>query len=176
MSVRLNPCYGCPIVRGQDRNACTLRNEFRAKIAGLGLRSATFNCPRLAEKLKPSTRIKVSHPIIDYSGNGYSEYELARHDLPATITTADGNSFSCVIDRDAFLEAIDGDKEQEATVDKYRFRKTMKHSRIVAFLDEPPREICSGSNVVNPDTLVCDRRPGDGYDECVCQSHKRHAA
>lgn len=175
MSVRLNPCFGCPIFRGQKRDACAIRNEYRAKIAGLWLRSATFNCPTLAAKLKPGVRIKVRHPMQVESGSEYQEFDIQLHDLPATITTSKNNEFSCVVDRDAILELIeDDDKEGIATVDKYRFRKTMRHSRVVAFLDEPPREICSGGNPINPDTLVCDRRPGDGYDECVCQTHKRH--
>lgn len=177
MSVRLNPCFGCPIYRGQKRDACALRNEYRAKIAGLGLRSATFNCPTLAAKLKPGTRIKISHPMQVESGSEYQEFYILRHDLPATITMSKNNEFACVVDRDAVLELIeDDDKEGLASVDKYRFRKTMRHSRVVAFLDEPTREICSGGNPINPDTLVCDHRPGGGYDECVCQTHKKYAA
>lgn len=173
MSVRLNPCVGCPIVRGQPRDACSLRNEFRAKITGLGLRSATFNCPILAARLKPGVRITVSQPVKTESGSEYHEYDIERHHLPATITSADGNNFSCVVDRDALIAVIDDeDKEQLATVDRYRFRKTMKHSRIVAFLDEPPREICSGGNVIDK-SLVCDRRDGI---ECMCQTHERYAA
>ena len=164
MSVRLNPCFGCAIVRGQPRDACGLRNEFRAKIAGLGLRSATFNCPILAAKLKPGVQITVRQPV------RADDDDIELHHLPATITSADGNNFSCVVDRDALVAVIgDDDKEQLATVDRYRFRKTMKHSRIVAFLDEPPREICSGGNVIDK-SLVCDRRYGI---ECTCQTHER---
>lgn len=174
MSARLNPCYGCPIVRGKPRDACDMRNQFRAKIAGLGLRSATFNCAILAAKLAPGARVKVRHPILVESGSEYQEYDIVHHDLPATITFSLSNEFSCVIDRDALIDAMDGDKDQIGKVDTYRFRKKMKHSRIVTFLDEAPRKICSGGNVVNPDTLDCDQRNTDV--ECACQTHERYAA
>jgi len=172
MSVRLNPCFGCPIYRGQKRDACTTRNEYRAKIAGLGLRSATFNCPTLAERLKPGTRVQIMHPIFhdgDWDGGSVSQEKV-----PATIHRQHLNEFACVVDRQPLLELML--EEDAAKVDKVRFRKFMRHSRIVKFLDEPPREICSGGNPVDPNTLSCDRKPGDCPFGCQCESHERDAA
>lgn len=74
-----------------------------------------------------------------------------RKDLPATITSSDREEFSCVIDRDALLAAIEHEEgEDAAKVDTFRFRKTMKARRIVRFIDEPKRRICGCGNVALP--------------------------
>jgi len=157
MSVYLKPCTGCPL-----REGCEQRNEFRRRVSGLGLRSATFNCDRLKDAIAPGTRVLVSHPIaVDAGGTWYNgpEIRIIRADLPATITNSDRDKFSCVIDRDSLLEAIEdhgGDGAENA--DTYRFRKTMGARRIIRFLDEPRRRICGCGNAVLP-SGDCDRKP-----------------
>jgi len=139
MAVYLRPCTGCPL-----RSGCEQRDEFRKRVSGLGLRSATFNCSRLKAALEPGTRIVVRHPI-KVAGGGdhyYSpEYDIVRVELPATITSSDRDDFSCVIDRDALVAAVEENEADPEKIDVYRFRKTMKHSRIVRFLDEPRRAL-----------------------------------
>jgi hypothetical protein len=157
MSVHLKPCTGCPL-----RNGCEQRDEFRRRVAGLGLRSATFNCDRLKTAMAPGTRIIVSHPVKVEMGGSYYEgpqFDVIRKDLPATITGSGRDEFSCVIDRDALLAAIAAEEGEDADkVDTYRFRKTMKARRIVRFLDEPPRPLCiTCGNVRLPDGR-CDTR------------------
>lgn len=155
MSVYLKPCTGCPL-----RNGCEQRDDFRKRVAGLGLRSATFNCDRLRKAITPGTRILVNHPISvetsGYCGEPYTD--VVRVEVPATIVTSDRDEFSCVIDRDALLAAIDEHEADADKVDIYRFRKTMKARRIVKFLDEPRRAICPCGN---PRLAggACDRRP-----------------
>lgn len=170
MSVYLKPCTGCPI-----REGCEQRDEFRRRVAGLGLRSATFNCDRLKKAIAPGTRILVSHPItVEGSGDGYygPTTEIVREDLPATITSSGVDEFSCVIDRDALVAAIE---EQEGEgldkVDTYRFRKTMKARRIVKFLDEPRRITCDGGRWLLP-SGSCDKRPDE---DCFCACTKAYA-
>ncbi len=165
MSVRINPCYGCPI-----RNGCKQRDDFKQKVAGLGLRSATFNCARLSDRLAPGTRIVVNVPIFgeeDY----YGEVAVGRQEVPATICTHKGNDFSCIIDLEAMkvLEE-DGYLKDGADPNKIRFRKTMKHSRIVRFLDEPKRSICMFGNPILP-SGKCDTREGN----CSCVEVKANA-
>jgi len=160
MAVYLRPCTGCPL-----RVGCKQRDEFRQRVAGLGLRSATFNCALLKSALAPGTRIVVRHPIgvetSGYSGEPY--YDIVRVELPATIIGSGRDDFSCVIDRDALVAAIE---EHEADADKldiYRFRKTMKHTRIVRFLDEPRRALSPCGRPKRPDGK-CDLRA----DESCC--------
>lgn len=144
MSVRINPCFGCPI-----RTDCETRAVYKARVSGLGLRSATFRCDRLAERLRPGTRIVVRHPIKDTDDY---EYGVSHVELPATITTSDGQKFACVIDREALAAALGYDGEYEDDmVDRVRFRKTMRHSRIVRFLDEPRRLLAECGNPITPD-------------------------
>ena len=157
MSVYLKPCTGCPL-----REGCEQRNEFRRRVSGLGLRSATFNCAQLKAAITPGTRILVSHPIsVETGGSYYDGPQFIREDLPATIISSHLDEFSCVIDRDALLKAIE-DQEGEGAdkVDTYRFRKTMKARRIVKFLDEPHRAFCSCGRVKSADG-TCERRPNE---------------
>jgi len=158
MSVYLKPCTGCPL-----RSGCEQRDDFRKRVSGLGLRSATFNCGRLRLALSPGTRITISHPIAALSDreHAYSpEFEIIRVDLPATITSSKDDKFSCVVDRDALLAAIEDHEADAEKVDIYRFRRAMSHRRIVKFLDEPRRTICECGHVRLADGR-CDRRPDD---------------
>lgn len=159
MGVYLKPCTGCPL-----RAGCDQVETFRKRVSGLGLRSATFNCERLEKAIAPGTRVLVPHPIKVDTGGGYgaTEYDFLRIDLPATILSADRDKFSCVIDRDALLAAIEDHGGEDAeTVDTYRFRKTMPARRIARFLDEPKRKICFCGKSVLPDGQ-CDKRPNEG--------------
>jgi len=158
VSVYLKPCTGCPL-----RNGCEQRDEFRKRVSGLGLRSATFNCERLAKAIQAGTRILVSHPIRVETGGSYEgpEYRIIRADFSATITNSDRDKFSCVIDRDALVEAIDDQGgEDSEKVDTYRFRKKMLARRVVRFLDEPKRHICGCGNPVLP-SGECDKRSNE---------------
>ena len=159
MSVRIKPCYSCPLSSG-----CELKAEFRKRVAGLGLRSATFNCPRLAERLAPGTRIVVTMPNIEPAEYGDAEVCCGRREVPATIVTSNGCDFSCVVDQEAVATMVeDGEVAESADPNKIRFRKTMKHSRILQFLDEPKRVLCMFGNPKLPNGK-CDTMLG----ECNC--------
>lgn len=167
MSVRINPCHGCPIRKG-----CDLKTDFSRKVAGLGLRSATFNCARLAERLAPGTRIVVTMPVFGPTEYGDAEVVCSRHEVPATIVTSKGNAFACIVD----LEAVkvmeeDGYLSETADPNKIRFRKTMKHTRIVRFLNEDKREMCMFGNPMLP-SGKCDTRDN----ACSCVEVKENAS
>lgn len=155
MSVRINPCFGCPL-----RVGCDQRAVFAKRVHGIGLRSATFNCDRLSAAITPGTRIVLNVPIM-------GEESISRHLLPATITSSKGNEFACVIDEAAIRDAYEDYAMDEAVpYTKARFRKTMRHSRIVKFLDEPKREMCSHGNPILPG-YACDARE----QPCGCERH-----
>lgn len=171
MAVYLKPCTGCPL-----RVGCDQRDEFRRRVKGLGLRSATFRCSILQTAIAPGTRILVSHPITVETGGDYGhgpQFDVIREDLPATITSSDCDEFSCVIDRDALVAAIAlHEGEGLDKVDTYRFRKTMKARRIVRFLDEPKRVQCDGFRWRLP-SGDCDKRPDE---DCSCALVKQYGA
>lgn len=173
MSVYLKPCTGCPL-----RDGCEQRDEFRRRVKGLGLRSATFRCSILQAAIAPGTRILVSHPItVETGGDHYysPQFEVIREDLPATITSSDCDEFSCVIDRDALVAAIElHEGEGLDKVDTYRFRKTMKARRIVKFLHEPRRNLCACGKVRLPDGS-CDKRPTEGCYHVMAPSNSLEA-
>lgn len=173
MSVRINPCFGCPL-----RVGCDQRSEFAARVRSLGLRSATFNCARLAEKLTPGTRIEIAAPVRDYRDHGSVtpddfglEYQITRFNVPATITTRNPTTFACIVDREPLKAAMEKCGDYETNFDRVRFRKIMRHSRIVRFLDEPKRAFCEFGNVKTPDGQ-CDARDG----ECDCVRLKKEFA
>lgn len=171
MAVYLKPCTGCPL-----REGCEQRNDFRKRVSGLGLRSATFNCQRLKAALAPGTRIVVKHPIAVEVDSYYGDTEIFYEDLPATITSSHVDEFSCVIDRNALLQAIE-DLEGEGAdkVDTYRFRKTLKARRIIRFLDEPRRGFCSCGRVKSADGS-CERRPTEECWDTRLLAEKERAA
>lgn len=173
MAVRINPCFGCPL-----RNGCDQRDEFARRVRGLGLRSATFNCGRLAAYLTMGTRIEIAAPVRDFRFHTSSgsvdhgfDYKITRFIVPATINGANQTTFTCVIDREALKAAMDTCGDRETNVDRVRFRKTMRHSRIVRFLDEPKRRFCDLGNVRTPEGK-CDSRDG----ECECKKFNIAAA
>lgn len=162
MAVRINPCFGCPL-----RFDCALRADFARRVHGLGLRSATFNCERLSKALAPGTRIVITAPTF-----GFAEYEgeimTGRREVKATITSSFGNRFACVVDQseiDAMAE--DGETAESANLDRIRFRKTMRHSRIVRFLDEPAWRVCEYGNAKSPDG-TCHILQVQGGHSCSC--------
>lgn len=168
MAVYLRPCNGCPL-----RNGCEQRDDFRKRVAGLGLRSATFDCERLKLALAPGTRITVNHPITVETSGYFGEpcHDVVRVELPATILGSGRDEFHCVIDRDALLAAIDEHEADAERADTYRFRKTMSHRRIVRFLDEPRRSFCECGR---PRLLdgTCDKRPDE---QCSAKVFERVA-
>ncbi len=146
MSVRINPCYGCPI-----REGCEQKAEYRRRVSGLGLRSATFRCERLKTRIKPGTRIVVSMPIFGPSKYSDQDVFCGRREVNATIHSSDGMHFACVVDKSEIDDMEDsGQIAESADRDRIRFRKTMRHSRIVRFLDEPPWRVCEFGAVVSP--------------------------
>lgn len=166
MSVRINPCFGCPLKVG-----CTQRTEFSKRVSGLGLRSATFNCAKLDAALSPGTRIVVTMPVIGQDEDGSYEYNVGRHDVPATIVTSAGNKFSCIVDADAVKTMEDlGYLGENVDPNKIRFRKTMRHSRIKRFLSEPKRRLCEFGNPILLSGM-CDTRDGN----CPCSKVEKAA-
>lgn len=169
MPVRINPCFGCPI-----KDGCKLRDDFRKRVAGLGLRSATFRCAQLAAALEIGTRIVIKAPFRSIS-DGYGEYDIAYEEVPATITSSDGNSFACIIDRDAMVENLANYEDSETDPDKVRFRRTMRHSRILRFLNEPKRAFCESGNPLLPGG-GCDQRQQHKWACEHCSHNKQRLA
>lgn len=144
MGVRINPCHGCPL-----REGCEQRTEFRRRVSGLGLRSATFRCGRLDEALRPGRRIMISTPYMeDRSSYWEPDYRVRHKAVPATITGAHDGTFTCTIDPGHVVGKIDCDgAADEESVEKYRFRRRMRAQRIIRFLDEPDQPICRNGRV-----------------------------
>lgn len=136
MSVRLEPCHGCPL-----RAGCEQREQFRKRVAGLGLRSARFRCEKLAKEMRPGRRIVTLHPVEENHSHA-SDYEpdirMVQHEALATIYTTRNDRFSCIIDAGQF----------ELAEDRFRFRKARRHTRIVRFLDEPDRPLCHQDHIM----------------------------
>lgn len=166
MSVHIKPCHGCPL-----RTGCQLRNEFRSKVHGLGLRSASFACPILDEKLQPGTRIEIGVPIFGPDQYDESYHFTGRHKVKATILSSKNGSFSCVVDPEhqEFMVENGGDIRNPGLI---RFRKTQKHHRIIRWLDEPKRERCEVGSIKLPDG-TCDVPNGE---QCACQWNKEAVA
>lgn len=165
MAVYIRPCVGCPL-----REGCDLRADFRRKVHGLGLRSATFNCSILEAELRPGRRIIVLQPIAVYVGCDAYEGEqrdIVRVEVPATILSAKADVFSCVVDREALLKETEAlnHAEEIDKIDTFRFRKAMRVARIVRFLDEPDANLCKAGRPTWPHLNGCDRRPEE---VCYC--------
>lgn len=160
MAVRINPCHGCPL-----REGCEQRDEFRRRVHGLGLRSATFRCAKLDEALRPGRRIMVPTPRARDRGNGYEmDIRVEKVAVPATVTGAHDGEFTCVIDPGHIYGRLSYDGEEIPPDDKYRFRRKQRASRIIRFLDEPDMPLCkTGARVLRDGT--CDR-PDDW--PCYC--------
>lgn len=158
MGVYIKPCRGCPA-----RQGCDLRDEFRRRVSGLGLRSASFRCARLSSVVRLGRRILVSTMRLKNYSNYEPDYRLERVAVPATIVGYHDAKFSCVVDKGS----IYGDVDEDVPVkDIWRFRKKKPVSQIIKFLDEPDREICTNGRVlIGPRN--CDRPEGE---PCYCLS------
>lgn len=156
MGVRLNPCFGCPLQEG-----CDLRPEWRKRVSGLGLRSATFDCPRLAKQLRPGRRIEIAVPFEKWTDGHFDgpQLEIFKAPVSATITyVCRSHHFVCTVDPHPDI------------ADKYRFRRRLRHSRIKRFLEEPDARICPAlSHVVREGR--CDRPPNQLATVAVCYPH-----
>lgn len=131
---RINPCFRCPL-----RHGCEQRAEFQRRVVGLGARSVTFACAKLAAELRPGRRVAIKHPAAVPCRGDDDGYTIEHIKVAATITAVDsGMRFSSVVDPTP--EVFDGD-------DKYRFRRKQAHYRILRFLDEPDLKLCDAGNV-----------------------------
>lgn len=169
MSARIFPCHGCPI--GKD---CTHRKELSAKVRGLGLRSAAFPCERLAAELRPGRRVVISQPYrTDAPGYCDEDYlhQITRVDVPATINSVHLHYRpSVIVDKDAPRPDEDLLTEEEAAINKARFRRAMPHTRIIRFLDEPDRPLCKSGRVLLS-SGECDHLDWpDDNGPCECRS------
>jgi len=165
MAVRLNPCFGCALKEG-----CAEREAWRKRVAGLGLRSATFRCAKLGAELRPGRRIEISTVYTANVHSQYSDhdtYDMGRKDVRATITYVDANGdFTCTIDPGQI-------SEEEVTagtdINKIRFRRKMRPSRIKRFLFGPDWDVCKGGGHVILDGKC------DGADRlCQCDIDRKN--
>lgn len=161
MSGYIKPCHGCTF-----RKECKLGEEYRSAIKGIkGLRSASFNCPRLAEELRPGRRIKVECTvglIPDERVYGYQDDYMVALDgvVTATITSSKGAKFSWTIDPGELSMEDQGDlaPDDAQKLNIRRFRRP-KHMRVIReFLDEPDSPISKCGNVIRDG--ACDLSQG----------------
>lgn len=163
MSVRINPCFGCPLSKD-----CEQKADFKKRVSGLGLRSATFRCAKLSEALSVGTRIEIAAPIRDFTnrdGDYGFEFRIKRALVPATIIARHDNEFACIVDRQPLLDAMLMHGDNDTNVDKVRFRKYMRHARIVRFLDEPKAKLCAYGN-----PILADGRHDVREGQCDCSA------
>lgn len=166
MAVRINPCFGCPL-----RAGCEQRSSFAARVRGLGLRSATFTCDKLSAALAPGRRVVVTMPTFSYDSYDH-EVTSGRREVKATIHSSHGNEFACVVDQSDIDKMVEDEVVAEnADPKKIRWRKTMRHSRIVRFLDEPHWTRRNCGNLVSPDG-ACHTKDG----VCTCKVYGTLAA
>jgi hypothetical protein len=128
MAVYLKPCHGCPIGRDAE---CTIRDEMRRRVSGLGLRSASFRCSRLAEEIRVGRRVRVS-VVIAKQYHGPDGGSIVRGAVKATVTGSHDGEFCFRID--------EGEIKVNAIVrepEKIHYRGWTPVRRIVGFLDEP---------------------------------------
>jgi hypothetical protein len=159
MAVHLKPCHGCPVPRlTDDRQCADKRAEMRAKVSGLGLSSATFKCPILAEHFRIGRRISINTPVLKYAGFHEDDWRVSHVEVRATVLSFDGRNFQCVVDLEDMEKAQSEDhKGSDKEAKDYIYRKPMRASRIVRFIDEPDRSLCEGGNVAL-DSGKCDRQ------------------
>lgn len=151
--MRIEPCFGCPM-----REGCTERDAYRSAASKTGAVAIRYRCTKLEGELRPGRRIVTTVPRLDADRDG----ELRRrgdHEVQATIVSASGPRFCCVVDPGE--PGIDGQgTDVRPTV---RFRRTMRHTRIRRFLTEPDAKVCKQGRVQR-DT-GCDF-PSDSH--CYC--------
>lgn len=155
MGVYIRPCRGCPL-----RDGCEQRDEWRDRVGGLGLRSATIRCGKLSAELRLGRRIEIDVPHIVASAGGPEDAETVRRgSLPvkATIVGARDDQFSCVVDPGQ------PGVEWEGVGRNVRFRRTLPARRIRRFLSEPDAALCASGRVQRDGS--CDRPEGE---PCHC--------
>lgn len=173
MAVHLKPCHGCPIPhKVGDKRCIEKRAEMRAKVSGLGLTSAKFKCPILADRFQPGTRITINTPVLRYGRYDDDGYAVSHVEVAATVLHFDGTRFQCVVDLDEMERAQEQDQsETDKDPKTLIFRKPLLPARVIRFLDEPRRPLCDGGNVAGEngkcDQGVCSHcypmEYGDGW-------------
>jgi hypothetical protein len=155
--MRINPCHACPL-----RNGCENREVLRKKASGTGARCISYDCDKLGKELRAGRRIMIETIILTPTDNHwYDGWDRSYRNVKATITAHSGYyRFACVIDPGQITE---DDIAENADLNKIRFRKTMRHTRIVQFLDEPDAEMSICGNVKR--NGKCERQDGK---ECDC--------
>lgn len=141
MSVRITPCYRCPL-----REGCELRDEFRARARTAQAAAIRFKCQKIAAAMKPGTRILIDQPVAGDDCDDERGPQVYHAQMKATITASDGYRFACTVDEHELIDER-----------KYRFRKMRPAYRIIRFLDEAPNQLCRCGNVVvdgNCETLA----------------------
>ena len=168
------PCTRCPLKQG-----CELRDEFRARVRGLGASSVRFKCSRLAAEIRIGRRVIIRATILEecsYSdGDEYGSI-IRHYEVAATVTTAYPDySFAATIDQGALESSMGGERDNwfedvpTEQVNKRRFRRKQKHIRIVRFLNEPDRQFCSAYKILLLPDGSCDHHPNG---EC-CRNASR---
>ena len=165
MGIYIAPCVGCPIKEG-----CEQREAFRQRARGIGASSIRFKCDLLAHALRIGRRITILQPIgVEVSGRWEPERSIVRAVVKATINGLSPRyEFSCVIDRGEIERAQQNyptctDTVEDDDIERFRFRRYQKPSRIQAFLDEPDWVLCELGTMRHPDA-VCDGEKGS----CWC--------
>lgn len=92
MSVYLKPCTGCPL-----RDGCEQRDDFRKRVRGLGLRSATFNCDRLKAAIAPGIGVLLRELY-------YGAYPHLRPQSAVSAGIVETCNIECVLRRVTILE------------------------------------------------------------------------
>lgn len=153
------PCHDCPLKQG-----CEQRDEFRRRAKGMGAASIKFRCPRLAAELRPGRRVELASVIVGITPGYYPDDgdHAVRRDVPATITGALGNKFTCVIDPGHISENPDDHRARD--VSALRFRRSQRYARIRRFLDEPDMPVCKNRRVMR--NGGCDRHKDE---PCYCK-------
>ena len=138
--MRINPCFCCPL-----RVGCPDKAAWKAKASATGFRSVTFDCARLTAELRPGRNIEIEIPRFEderYYSEDSCEIIMGRKLVRATIVSAYGSKFSCVVEPGQISE-----DEICPTIrdkDKIRFRKSRRHTTIKRFLTGPDATIRQG--------------------------------
>jgi hypothetical protein len=138
MAVHIKPCHGCSF-----RDGCDLVSGFRSSVRSVpGLRSATFNCPRLETELRPGRRVLVCVVV----GIDEDSFDSIYDTVKATITSHKDGRVALTIDAGQLDDYVQS--ESVGNKQLLRFRKA-KHMRIIEqFLDEPDAKISDCGNII----------------------------
>lgn len=171
MSVRVKPCYMCPL-----RKNCDLKTDFVKRVSGLGLRSATFTCPILTAEIRLGRRIKIRGFCMEIGGYNSDAPIIVPMILRATISGGCGKDhrFSAVVDPGQIepddVALFTGGDDPDGTAERIRFRKSMSHIRIIEFLDEADGVFCSSGCLVRDGK--CDMHPNSRAEPDWSDGHR----